>query len=101
MKCLFDNRYGTGQSVWDAIMRTTNLNIAGKTVVVIGYGWCGKGIASRGQGLGAEIIITEINPIRAIEARMDGFKVMKLDEAASCADILITATGNKDVLAKK
>ena len=101
MKCLFDNRYGTGQSVWDAIMRTTNLNIAGKTVVVIGYGWCGKGIASRGQGLGAEIIITEINPIRAIEARMDGFKVIKLDEAASCADILITATGNKDVLAKK
>jgi len=101
MKYLFDNRYGTGQSVWDAIMRTTNLNIAGKTVVVIGYGWCGKGIASRGQGLGAEIIITEINPIRAIEARMDGFKVMKLDEAVPCADILITATGNKDVLAKK
>ncbi|MHC2995501.1 MAG: adenosylhomocysteinase [Candidatus Atribacteria bacterium] len=101
MKCLFDNRYGTGQSVWDAIMRTTNLNIAGKTVVVIGYGWCGKGISSRGQGLGAEVIITEINPIRAIEARMDGFKVMKLEEAVPYADILITATGNKDVLAKK
>jgi adenosylhomocysteinase len=101
MKYLFDNRYGTGQSVWDAIMRTTNLNIAGKTVVIIGYGWCGKGIASRGQGLGAEIIIMEINPIRAIEARMDGFKVMKLDEAVSCADILITATGNKNLLVKK
>lgn len=101
MKYLFDNRYGTGQSVWDAIMRTTNLNIAGKTVVVIGYGWCGKGISSRGQGLGAEVIITEINPIRAIEARMDGFKVMKLEEAVPYANIFITATGNKDVLAKK
>jgi len=101
MKCLFDNCYGTGQSVWDAIMRTTNLNIAGKTVVVIGYGWCGKGISSRGQGLGAEVIITEINPIRAIEARMDGFKVMKLEEAVPYTDIFITATGNKDVLVKK
>ena len=101
MKYLFDNRYGTGQSVWDAIMRTTNLNIAGKTVVVIGYGWCGKGIASRGQGLGAEVIITEINPVRAIEARMDGFKVTKLEKAVPYADIFITATGNKDVLAKK
>lgn len=101
MKHLFDNRYGTGQSVWDAIMRTTNLNIAGKTVVVIGYGWCGKGIVSRGRGLGAEVIITEINPIRAIEARMDGFRVMKLEKALPFADIFITATGNKDVLVKK
>jgi len=101
MKHLFDNRYGTGQSVWDAIMRTTNLNIAGKTVVVIGYGWCGKGIASRGRGLGAEAIITEINPVQAIEARMDGFKVMKLEKAVPCADIFITVTGNKDVLVKK
>lgn len=101
MKYLFDNRYGTGQSVWDAIMRTTNLNIAGKTVVIIGYGWCGKGIASRGQGLGAEVIITEINPVHAIEARMDGFKVIKLEEAVPYADIFITATGNKDVLVKK
>jgi len=101
MKYLFDNRYGTGQSVWDALMRTTNLNIAGKTVVVIGYGWCGKGIASRGQGLGAEVIITEINPIQAIEARMDGFKVMKLEEAVPYTDIFITATGNKDVLVQK
>jgi adenosylhomocysteinase len=88
------------QSVWDAIMRTTNLNIAGKTVVVIGYGWCGKGIASRGQGLGAEVIITEIDPIRAIEARMDGFRVMKLEKTVSLADIFITATGNKNVLAR-
>ena len=101
MKYLFDNRYGTGQSVWDAIMRTTNLNIAGKAVVIVGYSWCGKGIASRGQGLGAEVIITEINPIRAIEARMDGFKVMKLEEVVPYADIFITATGNKDVLTKK
>jgi len=101
MKYLFDNRYGTGQSVWDAIMRTTNLNIAGKTVVIIGYGWCGKGIASRGRGLGAEVIITEIDPIRAIEARMDGFRVMKLEKALPFADIFITATGNKDVLVKK
>ena len=101
MKYLFDNRYGTGQSVWDAIMRTTNLNIAGKTVVVIGYGWCGKGIASRGRGLGAEVIITEIDPIRAIEARMDGFRVMKLEQAEPFADIFITATGNKDLLVKK
>jgi len=101
MKHLFDNRYGTGQSVWDAIMRTTNLNIAGKTVVVIGYGWCGKGIVSRGRGLGAEVIITEINPIRAIEARMEGFRVMKLEKALPFADIFITATGNKDVLVKK
>lgn len=101
MKYLFDNRYGTGQSVWDAIMRTTNLNIAGKTVVVIGYGWCGKGIASRGEGLGAEVIITEVEPIRAIEARMDGFRVMKLEEAVPYADIFITATGNKDILVKK
>lgn len=101
MKYLFDNRYGTGQSVWDAIMRTTNLNIAGKTVVVIGYGWCGKGIASRGRGLGAEVIITEIDPIRAIEARMDGFRVMKLEKTVPLADIFITATGNKDVLVKK
>jgi len=101
MKYLFDNRYGTGQSVWDAIMRTTNLNIAGKTVVVIGYGWCGKGIASRGQGLGAEVIITEINPVKAIEARMEGFKVMRLEKAVPYADIFITATGNIDVLVKK
>ena len=101
MKYLFDNRYGTGQSVWDAIMRTTNLNIAGKTVVVIGYGWCGKGIVSRGRGLGAEVIITEINPVHAIEARMEGFKVMKLEKAVPYADIFITATGNKNVLVKK
>ena len=101
MKHLFDNRYGTGQSVWDAIMRTTNFNIAGKAVVIIGYGWCGKGIASRGRGLGAEVIINEIDPIRAIEARMDGFRVMKLERALPFADIFITATGNKDVLVKK
>ncbi len=92
-KHLFDNRYGTGQSVWDSIMRNTNLIIASKTVVVGGYGWCGKGIAMRGSALGAKVIVTEVNPIRAMEARMDGFEIMTMDKAASQGDIFVTATG--------
>ena len=97
-KHLFDNRYGTGQSVWDGIMRTTNLVVAGKAVVVAGYGWCGKGIAMRAKGLGARLIVTEINPIRAMEAAMDGFDVMTMDDAAPLGDIFITVTGCSDVI---
>jgi len=97
-KYLFDNRYGTGQSTFDSIMGSTNMLIAGKTVVVCGYGWCGRGIAMRAQGLGANVIITEIDPIRALEARMDGYRVMKIREAVKHSDILITATGNVDIV---
>ena len=97
-KHLFDNRYGTGQSVWDGINRTTNLIVAGKSVVVAGYGWCGKGVAMRAKGLGAEVIVTEINPIRALEAVMDGFKVMPMLEAAPLGDFFITVTGCADVI---
>lgn len=97
-KYLFDNRYGTGQSVFDGIMRTTNLVIAGKTVVVNGYGWCGKGVAMRAKGLGANVIVTEINAIKAVEAYMDGFAVMPMSEAAKHGDIFITVTGNKDII---
>ena len=97
-KHLFDNRYGTGQSVWDGIMRTTNLIVAGKNVVVAGYGWCGKGVAMRAKGLGAEVIVTEVDPIKAMEAVMDGFKVMKMSEAACLGDIFVTVTGCKDVI---
>lgn len=97
-KYLFDNRYGTGESVWTGIMRTTNLIVAGKTVVIAGYGWCGKGIAMKAKGLGAKVIITEIDPIKAIEAFMDGFQVMTMDEAASLGDVFITVTGCKDVI---
>jgi adenosylhomocysteinase len=92
-KHLFDNRYGTGQSVWDSIMHNTNLIIASKTVVVAGYGWCSRGIASRAAALGASVIVTEVNPVRAIEARMDGFAVMPMAEAAPLGDIFVTATG--------
>lgn len=92
-KHLFDNRYGTGQSVWDSIMRNTNLIIAAKTVVVAGYGWCSRGIAMRAKALGAKVIVTEINPVKAIEARMDGFDVMKMAEAAPMGDIFVSATG--------
>ena len=92
-KYLFDNRYGTGQSVWDGINRTTNLITAGKKVVIAGYGWCSKGIALRAKGLGAEVIVTEIDPIKAMEAVMDGFEVMPMDEAAKVGDLFITATG--------
>ena len=100
-KHLFDNRYGTGQSVFDAIMNNTNLIIAGKKVVIAGYGWCGKGAAMRAKGLGARVIVTEINPVRAIEAVMDGFDVMSMEAAASAGDIFITVTGCKDVITKK
>ncbi len=92
-KHLFDNRYGTGQSTWDSIMRNTNLIIAAKTVVVIGYGWCSRGIAMRAAALGANVIVTEINPVKAIEAKMDGFQVMKMEQAAPLGDIFVTATG--------
>ena len=98
MKHLFDNRYGTGQSTWDSIMRNTNLIIAGKTVVVAGYGWCSKGIAMRAKSLGAQVIVTEIDPVKAIEAKMDGFSVMPMKDAAPLGDIFCTATGcNKTI----
>ena len=99
-KHLFDNRYGTGQSVWDGINRTTNLIVAGKNVVVAGYGWCGKGVAMRAKGLGAEVIVTEVDPIKAMEAVMDGFKVMKMEQAASLGDIFVTVTGCDGVIVK-
>jgi len=92
-KHLFDNRYGTGQSVWNGINRTTNLIVAGKDVVVAGYGWCGKGVAMRAKGLGARVIVTEVYPIKAMEAVMDGFKVMKMSQAAPLGDIFVTVTG--------
>lgn len=92
-KHLFDNRYGTGQSTWDSIMRNTNLIIAAKTVVVVGYGWCSRGIAMRAAALGASVIVTEINPVKAIEAKMDGFQVMKMEQAAPLGDIFVSATG--------
>jgi adenosylhomocysteinase len=98
MKYLFDNRYGTGQSVWDGINRTTNLIVAGKTVVVAGYGWCGKGVSMRAKALGAKVIITEIDPIKANEALMDGFAVMPMLEAARLGDVFITVTGNINVI---
>jgi adenosylhomocysteinase len=98
-KYLFDNRYGTGQSVWDGINRTTNLVVAGKTVVVVGYGWCGRGVAMRAKGLGAKVIVTEVDAIKATEAYMDGFEVMPIKEAARHGDFFITTTGNKGVIA--
>lgn len=97
-KYLFDNRYGTGQSTFDAIMGTTNMLIAGKTVVVCGYGWCGRGVATRAAGLGANVIVTEVDAIRALEARMDGYRVMKVSEAVKHADLMITVTGNINVI---
>jgi len=97
-KYLFDNRYGTGQSAWDGINRTTNLLVAGKNVVVAGYGWCGRGVAMRAAGLGASVIVTEVDSIRALEARMDGYSVMKMVEAAKLGDIFVTTTGNRDIL---
>ena len=100
-KHLFDNRYGTGQSVWDGIMRNTNLIVAGKTVVVAGYGWCGKGVSMRAKGLGANVIVTEVDPIKAIEAVMDGFRVMPMERAASVGDIFITVTGCKKVIRRE
>lgn len=100
-KHLFDNRYGTGQSVWDGINRTTNLIVAGKTVVVAGYGWCGKGVSMRAKGFGAKVIITEVDPIKAIEAVMDGFTVMPMRQAAKIGDFFITVTGDKDIITKE
>ena len=97
-KYLFDNRYGTGQSSFDAIMGTTNMLIAGKSVVVCGYGWCGRGIALRAHGLVANVIVTEIDPIRALEARMDGYRVMKIRDAVKEADLIITVTGNINII---
>ncbi|MBP2633071.1 MAG: Adenosylhomocysteinase, partial [Firmicutes bacterium] len=97
-KYLFDNRYGTGQSTWDGIMRTTNLVVAGKNVVVAGYGWCGKGVAMRAKGMGANVIVTEVDPIKAIEAVFDGFRVMSMQEAAKVGDVFVTLTGCKDIL---
>lgn len=97
-KHLFDNRYGTGQSVWDSIMRNTNLIVASKTVVVVGYGWCSRGIAMRAAALGAKVIVTEIDPVKAMEARMDGYDVMRMEQAAPLGDIFVTATGCKHTI---
>jgi len=98
IKYLFANRYGTGQSTFDGFMNATNLLVAGKRLVVAGYGWCGKGIAMRAKGLGASVVVTEVDPIRAIEAKMDGFEVMPMLQAAKVADIIISATGCKDII---
>jgi len=100
-KHLFDNRFGTGQSVWTAIMATTNLVVAGKTVVVAGFGMCGKGVAMRAKGLGAKVIVTEIDPVKACEAIMEGYQVMTMDEAAPVGDVFVTVTGCKDVIVKR
>jgi adenosylhomocysteinase len=97
-KHFFDNRYGTGQSTIDGIIRATNILLAGRTVVVVGYGWCGKGVAMRARGLGANVVVTEINPIKAIEAVMDGFRVMPMYEASALGDVFITVTGNRHVI---
>lgn len=98
MKYLFDNRYGTGQSVLDGIMRTTNLVVAGKIFVVAGYGWCGKGAAMRAKGMGARVVVCEVDPVRAVEAVMDGFDVMKMSDAAAVGDVFLTVTGCRDVV---
>ena len=100
-KHLFDNRYGTGQSVWDGINRTTNLIVAGKNVVVAGYGWCGKGVAMRAKGLGAKVIVTEVDPIKAMEAVMDGFTIMPMVKAAEIGDFFVTVTGCRDVITEE
>ena len=100
-KHYYDNKYGTGQSVWTAIMDTTNLIVAGKTVVIAGYGWCGKGTAMRAKGMGANVIITEIDPFKALDATMDGFRIMPMDQAAREGDIFVTVTGCRDVITEK
>lgn len=97
-KHLFDNRYGTGQNTIDGILRATNLLLAGATVVVAGYGWCGRGVAARARGMGAEVIVTEVNPVRALEAKLDGMRVLPMHDAAAQADLVITTTGNRDVV---
>ena len=101
MKHLFDNRYGTGQSTFDGIMNATNLLIAGKAFVVAGYGWCGRGIAMRAKGMGARVVVTEVDPVRAIEASMDGYEVLPMQQAAKVADFIVSATGDKDVVTAK
>lgn len=100
-KHFFDNRYGTGQSVWDGINRTTNLLVAGKTVVVSGYGWCGKGVAMRADGQGAHVIVTEVDPVKALEAVMDGYRVMPVDEACALGDVFVTVTGCRDIITER
>jgi adenosylhomocysteinase len=100
-KHLFDNRYGTGQSTLDGIIRATNLLVAGLKLVVCGYGWCGRGVASRARGLGASVAVTEIEPVKALEAVMDGFTVLPLAEAVKTADVIVTLTGNKHVLRRE
>src|ERR1044071_269372 len=100
-KHFFDNRYGTGQSTIDGIIRATNVLLAGKRFVIAGYGWVGRGVASRARGLGAHVIVTEVNPVRALEASMDGFDVMSMERAAAVGDIFCTATGDKHVIAKQ
>ena len=97
-KHYYDNKYGTGQSVWDGIMHTTNLVVAGKTVVVAGYGWCGQGVALRAKGMGADVIVTEVDAFKALDATMNGFRVMPMDEAAELGDVFVTVTGCKDVI---
>ncbi|MBR5701589.1 MAG: adenosylhomocysteinase [Oscillospiraceae bacterium] len=97
-KHYYDNKYGTGQSVWDGILHTTNLIVAGKTVVVAGYGWCGKGVAMRAAGLGADVIVTEVDSFKALDATMRGFRVMPMDQAAALGDVFITVTGCRDVI---
>ena len=100
-KHYYDNKYGTGQSVWTAIMDTTNLIVAGKTVVIAGYGWCGKGAAMRAKGMGANVIVTEVDPFKALDATMDGFRIMPMDQAAAQGDIFVTVTGCKDVIVQR
>jgi adenosylhomocysteinase len=100
-KHMFDNRYGTGQSTLDGVLRATNLLLAGLKVVIAGYGWCGRGVAMRAKGLGADVIVTEINPTKGLEAVMDGFRVMPMSEAAKLGDVFITVTGNKNVIAQE
>jgi adenosylhomocysteinase len=100
-KHLFDNRYGTGQSTLDGVIRSTNMLMAGSKFVIAGYGWCGKGLASRAKGMGADVIVTEVDPTKALEAVMDGFRVMSMPEAAKIGDVFVTVTGNKNVIAKE
>src|SRR6185312_1127881 len=97
-KHFFDNRYGTGQSTLDGIIRATNILLAGRTLVVVGYGWCGKGVALRSRGMGANVVVTEVDPIKAVEAVMDGFRVMPIGEASKIGDIFVTVTGNRHVI---
>jgi adenosylhomocysteinase len=100
-KHLFDNRYGTGQSTMDGVLRCTNMLVAGSTVVIAGYGWCGRGLATRAKGMGATVLVTEINPLRALEAQMDGHHVVSMEQAAPIGDLFITVTGNKSVLRRE